>query len=943
MADDQSPSRIDVAALLTAIVESTQDAIISTDLNRLISFWNPGAERLYGYSVGEALGAPNTLIIPPDRLEEEEATLGRLLTGQRVSTYDTVRVHKNGRRIDVSMTVSAVCDPRGRIIGISKITRDLSARLRGERQVTELIDRMSDAFCAIDAEWRVTYVNSRYLELAGVGREDLLGRNIWTVLPDASRTKVHEAARRVIRDQSSITVEDYDPPRDLWFETRLYPADGGVASFTTDITERKRNDRGKGETLQASRRLAAIVESSEDAIVAKDLNGVITSWNRAAERMFGYTDSEAIGQSIRIIVPVDRQDEETAILERVTRGEPIDHFETIRCRKDGSCLPIALTVSPIRDDCGSVIGASKIARDVTERKRLEDDAAVQHRRTMFLERMTATLAKSLNYEQTLQEVAESTVPDIADWGAVDILQEDGEIARVGVAHLDPAKTELAVELRRRYEDPTAPYSVPQVIKTGTAALISDITDDMIVAAASGDRERIDLVRSLGLKSYLCVPLVSSGQTLGALTLATGLSGRRYKEDDLRFAEDIASRAALALQNARSYQQLQQANRLKDEFLATLSHELRTPLNAILGYARMVRGGMLTREKISPALETIERNATALTQMVEDILDVSRIVAGKMRLNVQPVEVPLVLQEAVETIRPAADAKRIKLHTVIDPQVSPISGDPDRLRQIVWNLLSNAVKFTLKEGQIQVRLERINSSVEITISDNGVGIRQEVLPHIFERFRQGEGSTSRTHSGLGLGLAIVRNLVELHGGTAYASSAGPGTGATFRVRLPVMIVHPEVREEKRINPTRSSPVRLDRLPDLTGIHVFAVDDEPDALRLLVEILESTGARVTMASSGAAALEKIPMALPDVLVADLGMPLMDGFELIRRIREIDNNRRIRDIPAAALTAYARSEDRIRTLEAGFEMHLPKPVDPLELVSAIKALARRGSRED
>jgi PAS domain S-box-containing protein len=942
MADDRSPSRIDVAALLTAIVESTDDAIISTDLNRLITFWNPSAERVYGYSVNEALGAPNTLIIPSDRRVEEEATLGRLLAGESVSTYDTVRLHKDGRRIDVSMTASAVRDPRGQIIGISKITRDLSTRLRRQRHVTELIGRMSDAFCAVDEEWRVTYVNSRYLELAGVRREDLLGRNIWTVLPDATRTKVYEAAQRVISDGTSITVEDYDPTRDLWFETRLYPADGGVASFMTDITDRKRMDRMKDETLLASRRLAAIVESSEDAIVAKDLNGMITSWNRAAERMFGYTDSEAIGQSIRIIVPDDRQDEETAILERVTRGEPIDHFETIRCRKDGSCLPIALTVSPIRDDSGSVIGASKIARDVTERKRLEENAAVQHRRTMFLERMTATLSKSLNYEHTLQEVAELTVPGIADWCAVDILQEDGEIARVGVAHTDRAKIELAVELRRRYEDPTAPYSVPEVIKTGTAALISDITDDMIVAAASGDRERIDLVRSLGLKSYLCVPLVSGGQTLGALTLATGLSRRRYTEDDLRFAEDIASRAALAMQNARAYEQLQQANRLKDEFLATLSHELRTPLNAILGYARIVRGGMLSTDKMPPALATIERNAIALTQMVEDILDVSRIVAGKMRLNVQPVEVPLVLQEAVETIRPAADAKRIKLHTVIDPQVSPIAGDPDRLRQVVWNLLSNAVKFTPKEGQIQLRLERINSSVEITISDNGIGIQQEVLPHIFERFRQGDAGSTRAHAGLGLGLAIVRNLVELHGGTVYASSAGPDTGATFRVRLPVMIVHPEVREEKRVHPKRSSPARLDRLPDLSGVHVFVVDDEPDALRLLVEILESSGARVTMASSGAAALEKIITALPDVLVADLGMPLMDGFELIRRIREIDN-RRIRDIPAAALTAYARSEDRVRTLEAGFEMHLPKPVDPLELASAIKALARRVSREE
>ena len=599
-------------------------------------------------------------------------------------------------------------------------------------------------------------------------------------------------------------------------------------------------------------------------------------------------------------------------------------------------------MSPVRDEGGAVVGASKIARDITERKRLQEAAALEHRRTLFLERVTAAFARSLNYEQTLKDVAASAIPDIADWCAVDVVQEDGAIARLGIAHADPARVELAMEISRRYDDPTAPYSAAHVIKTGTSAFISDVTDEMIVAAARGDRERIALIRSLGLKSYMCLPLVSAGRRLGALTFATGLSGRRYTADDLRFAEEIAARAALALENARAYEQVQRANRLKDEFLATLSHELRTPLNAILGYARVVRGGMLSPEKVVPALETIERNATALAQMVEDLLDVSRVVAGKLRLNVQPVELPLILHDAIETIKPAADAKRIALHTVIDPLVSPISGDPDRLRQIVWNLLANAVKFTPREGKIQLRLERINSSVEIIVSDTGMGISTEFLPHIFERFRQADSGSGRAHAGLGLGLAIVRTLTELHGGTVSASSSGPGTGATFRVRLPVMIVHPPASDEKRVHPRQPSTDRVDRLPDLSGIHVFVVDDEPDARRLLKEILESAGARVTMASSGAAALEKIAAVPPDVLLTDLGMPLMDGYELIQRVRAADN-RRIRDVPAAALTAYARSEDRVRALRAGFEMHLAKPVDPLELASAIEALARRGHRED
>jgi signal transduction histidine kinase/ActR/RegA family two-component response regulator len=460
---------------------------------------------------------------------------------------------------------------------------------------------------------------------------------------------------------------------------------------------------------------------------------------------------------------------------------------------------------------------------------------------------------------------------------------------------------------------------------------------MLVAAARGDAARLAKIRALGRVSYICAPMVVAGRVLGALTLVMSESRRRYTDEDLTFAEEIAERAALVVENARSYEQLQRANRLKDEFLATLSHELRTPLNAIVGYARMMSGGMIGGERLSKAIETIDRNATELTKMVEDILDVSRIVSGKMRLNVEAVDLPLVIHEAVETIRPAAEAKRIRVHAVIDPQVGPISGDPDRLRQVVWNLLSNAIKFTPKEGHVQVGLERVNSSVEIIVSDTGMGIAADFLPHLFERFRQADSSATRQHGGLGLGLAIVRNLVELHGGTVYASSPGADAGATFRVRLPLRIVHDSHAEEPRMHPRRESTRTAGTMPNLDGIRVLAVDDEPDSLRLLTEILEGAGAHVTTARSGAAALEKIEASDPDVLIADLGMPLMDGFQLINRVREFSNPR-LRDLPAAALTAYARSEDRARTLQGGFEMHLAKPIDPIELASAVKALGRR-----
>jgi PAS domain S-box-containing protein len=689
---------------------------------------------------------------------------------------------------------------------------------------------------------------------------------------------------------------------------------------------------------QEAARLAAIVQSSDDAIIGKDLNGIVMSWNPAAERMFGYTAAEAAGRSIRIIIPEDRQNEEEAVIDQIKRGEKVDHFETIRCRKDGVCIPVSLTVSPIRNDAGGVVGASTIARDISERKRAEAEAERTTRRLAFVSQMSVALATSLDYQRTLKAVTKLAVAHIADWCAVDILRDDGRIERLALAHVDPAKIELAKTVRERYENPTAPHSVPYVIQTGTPAMVPEITDAMIVAAAQGDEERVRLVRALGAVSYLCVPMIARGQTVGALTLASAESGRRYTDDDLRFAEDVASRAAMAVENARAYQQVRRADRLKDEFLATLSHELRTPLNAILGYSRMLRGGLLTPDKVAGALETIERNAMSLTQMVDDVLDVSRIVSGKMRLNVQPVELPLVLQDAIATVTPAAEAKRLHIHMVIDPQIGTVSGDPARLQQVVWNLLSNAVKFTPKGGRVQVRLERVNSSVEIVVSDTGIGIPADFLPHIFERFRQADSGTARQRGGLGLGLAIASNLVDMHGGTIRATSGGEGQGATFRVRLPLMAVQPaSPAEETRVHPRQERPTSLSSLASLAGTHVLAVDDDPDARRLLKEILEAAGARVTTASSASAAFDALQEARPDVIVADLGMPIVDGYELIKRLRQASDGA-LRAIPAAALTAYARSEDRAKALESGFEMHLSKPIDPAELVASIRALARR-----
>ncbi len=381
---------------------------------------------------------------------------------------------------------------------------------------------------------------------------------------------------------------------------------------------------------------------------------------------------------------------------------------------------------------------------------------------------------------------------------------------------------------------------------------------------------------------------------------------------------------------------ERAGRMKDEFLATLSHEIRTPLNAILGWATVLRSGRAAADGVAQGLEIIERNARMQAQMIEDLLDMSRIISGKLRLDVQRIDLAEVIRTATETVEPAARAKDIRLQLVLDPQAGPVSGDPNRLQQVFWNLLSNAIKFTGKGGRVQVLLERINSHLEVSVIDTGEGIDPAFLPHIFDRFRQADASTTRRHGGLGLGLAIVKQLVELHGGTIRAKSPGKSKGATFIAALPLTVVHPESEPvSTRRHPT-AEPVAmaLDSWPQIAGVRVLIVDDEPDARALLRRLFEERDAVVITASSTAEALAALQAERPDVLVSDIGMPGEDGYALIRRVRALppENGGRT---PAIALTAYARAEDRVRAVAAGFQHHLSKPVEPVELIVVAASL--------
>jgi signal transduction histidine kinase len=378
-------------------------------------------------------------------------------------------------------------------------------------------------------------------------------------------------------------------------------------------------------------------------------------------------------------------------------------------------------------------------------------------------------------------------------------------------------------------------------------------------------------------------------------------------------------------------------RVKDDFLANLSHELRTPINAILGWSQLLKPGKATPEELAEGLEVIQRNARVQVRLIDDLLDMSRIVSGKLRLDVQRVELPPIIEAALESVLPAADAKQIRIQKILDPVAGAVTGDPGRLQQIVWNLLSNAVKFTQQGGKVQITLERVNSHVELSVSDDGKGISPEFLPHVFERLSQGDATPRKSQTGLGLGLAIVRSLVEMHGGSVRAKSAGEGKGAMFVITLPVSVVHASPDDRGRHHPATDRELTPSFHPQLDGVHVLLVDDDPDAVEMVKRILEGCHARVTTATSAPQGLDLLEDERPDVLLTDIGLPDMDGYEFVRRIRSLPKDCG-RDVPAAALTAFARSEDRRQAMLAGFDIHLAKPVEPAELVAVVGRLARR-----
>ena len=667
--------------------------------------------------------------------------------------------------------------------------------------------------------------------------------------------------------------------------------------------------------------------------VCEPERGRLVRYNRCAAQLWGREPSledefSRFDGAFRLYTPEGNPlpHERNPVAEVLRTGRAVGDTDVVVERPDGSRITVALTASPLPDAAGKLAGAVGVFREVSERRRGEE-------RERLLLQASTVLGSTLDHQAILHQLVRLALPRYADWCLLEVVEEDGEVGAVAGAHVHAEREPLVIELAGQAG--ALGDAVGGVLRTGEPFLLSIVPRGFAGSVARSSRQ-LELLTALAPESLIAAPLKARGKVMGFIAFVFAGSGRRYQPADLPLVEGVARRAALAIDNARLYRDSQQANRLKDEFLATLSHELRTPLNAVLGWTQLLLTRQLRGDEVDRALQTIRRNAEAQARLIGDILDVSRIITGKLRLNIAPTDLRAVIDAAVEGVRPAAEAKGLTL--IVDSVASPpaMLADPDRLQQVVWNLLSNAVKFTPSGGRVTLRVEADAKTTQVRVSDTGAGIPPRFLSSLFERFRQADGSTTRAYGGLGLGLAIVRHLVELHGGSVRGESEGEGRGATFTVTLPV--TQPVRRAVRGTSLTPAPSVVLrGKAANLDGLKALVVDDDEDSRELTRAVLEGLGARVSEAASVPDAIASLRDDWPEILLADIGMPGEDGYSLIRWVRRLETQRGSR-LPALALTAYARETDRERALTAGFDAYLPKPAAPADVATTVGRLTGR-----
>ena len=817
---------------------------------------------------------------------------------------------------------------------------------QSEEQYRIVAETASDAIISIDRQSAILFINRAASRIFGYEIEQMLGQNLTMLMPEYLR-ELHKAGQeRYIKtgvkhlhwehvEVPGLHRDGHEFPLELSFGEYNKSNKHIFIGIARDISERKRTEALLSESEQKFSTLAEVVPQ---LVWMAEADGFIFWYNRNWYDYTGTTPQDMEGWGWQSVHDPEMLPQVMSRWQAsVQTGEPFEMEFPIR-GGDGRFRWFLTRVNPLKDSEGQIIRWFGTNTDIDEQRRLDQrnrfiiqlDEAVRPLETP--EEVTLTLARLLGEYLGADRCAYAEVEADEDHFYI-----PGDYTR--------ADTQSIVG---RYSMADFGAEVLRLMRENKPYVVHNVNTDEQVT-------EVDLAayRMTAIQSVICVPLHKNNRFSACMAIHQKIP-RQWLSEEVELVSFVANRFWESIERARVIKSLhesfireqearqtaEQANKIKDDFLATVSHELRTPLNAILGWSNLLRSGRVNTEATSRALETIERNARAQAQLIDDLLDISRIISGKLRLNVHTIELSTVIESAVEAVRPAAEAKEIRLQTLFDTKAGPVSGDADRLQQVVWNLLSNAVKFTPKRGRVQIRLEQVNSHIEITVSDTGKGIDPEFIPYVFDRFRQADQTITRSQGGLGLGLSIVRQLVEMHGGTVKAESDGEEKGTSFVVSLPRLIAVSRTEKENadRVHPTASREfISMDCAPELTGLRVLVVDDESDSRELLSTVLEECGSEVVTAGSAKETILIMQKEQFDILISDIGMPEEDGYMLINKVRALPDEQGGR-IPAIALTAYARVEDRVRALTAGFQVHIPKPVEPVELVAVVASLAKR-----
>jgi PAS domain S-box-containing protein len=805
----------------------------------------------------------------------------------------------------------------------------VEAKLRNsEEQYRIVAETASDAVISIDERSTILFINRAAERIFGYTIEEMIGNKISMLMPEHLRHLHAAGQQRYIKtgvrhvqwehvEVPGLHRDGHEFPLEISFGEYLNNNRHIFIGIARDITERKRSE---SLLRQSEQQFSTLAETVPQLVWIADPDGSITWYNQNWYNYTGTTPEDMKGWGWQSVHSPEML---PSVIEKwkfsIENGEPFEMEFPLR-GADGSFRWFLTRVNPQRDADGKIIRWFGTNTDVDEHRRLD----LRNRFIMRLdesvraletpEEITVTLARLLGEHLGVDRCAYAEVEADEDHFFIPADYTRGSVPSI-IGHY--SMSQFGAEVLR-------------LMRADQPYVVDDVDNDERVSEAD-----LAAYRLTNIQSVICVPLHKNNRFAACMAVHQTVP-RHWTTEEMELVAFVANRFWESIERSRVVKSLheslareqearqtaEQANKIKDEFLATVSHELRTPLNAILGWSNLLRNGKMDSQATTHAVEVIERNARSQSQLIDDLLDVSRIITGKLRLEIRSVELSSVIEAAVDAVRPAADAKNIRLQTFLDTKTATISGDAERLQQVVWNLLSNAVKFTPKNGRVQIKLERVNSHIEITVSDTGKGIEPEFLAYVFDRFRQADQTSSRAQGGLGLGLSIVRQLVEMHGGTVQVESEGENMGSSFIVNLPLSIAssHAE-NDEERIHPTLSKKfVSLDCAPELSGLRVLIVDDEADSRQLLGIILEECGSEVQSAASANEALHALSEERFDVLVSDIGMPEFDGYYLIERVRRLpaENNGRI---PAVALTAYARIEDRVRALTSGFQVHAAK----------------------